>query len=57
MATVTETPTGAGVNREKTLMVTAMNRAIGSQALPTLYGVDQIARRQPVEDFSLPGGL
>jgi hypothetical protein len=57
MATMAETPAGAGVNRERALMVSAMNRAIRSQPLPALYNIDQITRRQPVDDFSLPGGL
>ena len=57
MAAMAETPAGAGVNRERALMVPAMNGTIGSKALPTLYNIAQVAGRQPVDHFSLPGHL
>jgi len=38
-------------------MVSAMNGTIGPKALPALYSIDQVAGRQPVDHFALPGGL
>ncbi len=57
MAAMAETPAGAGVNRERALMVSAMNGTIGSKPLPALYNIVQVAKRQEVDHFSLPGGL
>ena len=57
MAAVAETPAGAGVNREGALMVPTVNGTIGSKALPALYSINQVAGRQEVDHFSLPGGL
>ncbi len=57
MAAVAETPAGAGVDRERALMVAAMNGTVRPQPLPILDGIDQIARREEMDHFALPGGL
>jgi len=60
MAAVAEAPAGLGINREGALMVPTMNGAIGPQpssTSPALYSIAQVAGRQEVDHFPLPGGL
>jgi hypothetical protein len=57
MAAVAEPPAATGINREGALMISPMNGAIGAQSLPSLNGIVQIAWRQEVDHFTLPGRL
>jgi hypothetical protein len=57
MTTVAESPARAEVNREGTLMVTAVNGTIGPQPFPRLDSIDQVAERNEVNHFSPLGHL
>jgi hypothetical protein len=52
MAAVTEAPASAEVNREGALMVAAVNGTIRPQSLPARQSIDQVARRNEVNDVS-----
>src|SRR5260221_7455819 len=60
MTAVTKSPAGIGINRERALMVPTMNGTVGTQPTstsPALYSIAQVAAREEVDHFSLPGGL
>src|SRR5215469_730662 len=52
MATVAETPASSEINREGALMVAAVNGTIRPQSFPALDSLDQVARRNEVNDVS-----